>query len=205
VLAAVAAELSRAGFDLVHPFDARACASETGAVLDGGALGLFVGNTRALWPVFTAARAADAELAAASDPLELYAERVIDRVAAGIQNARVYYSHRMYDGGFLPLQRLAVAAGIGTLSPTHLVIHPVYGPWFALRAVIVCDGEPPPRTVAERACTCDQRCLDAFTRAVASEGPKRWRAWLDVRDACTAGREHRYSDEQIAYHYSFLR
>ena len=205
MLAAATAELSRAGFDLVHPFDVRACAAETGTPLDGGALGLFVGNTRALWPIFTAARAATPELAAASDPLELYTERTIDRVAYSIANARVYYSHRTYDGAFLPLQRLAVAAGIGTLSPTHFVIHPVYGPWFALRAVIVCDGEPPPRAAAERACTCDQRCLDAFTRAVESSGPDRWRAWLAVRDACTAGREHRYSDEQIAYHYSFLR
>jgi hypothetical protein len=67
------------------------------------------------------------------------------------------------------------------------------------------DGEPPARSVAEHVCTCDQRCLDAFTRAVGSKGPERWRAWLEVRDACTAGREHRYSDEQIAYHYSFLR
>lgn len=203
MLAAVATELSRAGFDLAHPFDVHACASETGAPIDAprGTLGLFVGNTRALWPVFSAARAADPELAASTDPLELYTERVIDQVAAG---ARVYYSHRTYGGAFLPLQRLAVAAGIGTLSPTHLVIHPVYGPWFALRAVIVCEGEPPPRRVAPRACTCDERCLDAFTRAAASSGPERWKAWLAVRDACSAGREHRYSDEQIAYHYSFL-
>ena len=205
MLAAVAAELATAGFDLLHPFDVRACATETGAQLEGGALGLFIGNTRALWPVFTAARAADPALAAAAHPLELYTERVIDRVANSLAGARVYYSHRTYDGAFLALQRLAVAAGIGTLSPTNLVIHPVYGPWFALRAVIACAGEPPPRTAAARACTCDERCGDAYRNALVVDGPGRWRAWLAVRDACTAGRDHRYSEEQIAYHYSFLR
>jgi methylmalonic aciduria homocystinuria type C protein len=205
VLAAVTAELARAGFDLVHPFDVQACAGEVGATLDRGALGLFVGNTRALWPVFSAARATDPELARATDPLELYTERTIDRVAATLPHARVFYAHRTYDGAFLPLQRLAVAAGIGTLSPTQLVIHPIYGPWFALRAVIVCDGHPPPRIAANRACTCDERCLDAFAQAIQSSGPERWRAWLAVRDACTVGREHRYTDDQIAYHYSFLR
>ncbi|HUS27909.1 MAG TPA: hypothetical protein VMZ53_05355 [Kofleriaceae bacterium] len=209
MLAALAADLAAAGFDLLHPFDARACAAETGARLDGGRLGLFVGNTRALWPVFSAARANDPELASASHPLELYTERVIDhviaRVATSLPNARVYYGHRQYDGAFLPFQRLAVAAGIGSLSPTQLVIHPVYGPWFALRAVITCDGEPPPRVAAPRACSCDRDCLDAFSRAMSSTGPDVWRAWLEVREACTVGREHRYSDEQIAYHYSFLR
>jgi methylmalonic aciduria homocystinuria type C protein len=199
------AELARAGFDLVHPFDVRACAAETGARLEGGALGLFIGNTRALWPIFSAARASDPDLAAAQHPLELYAERMIDRIAATLPGARVYYSHRTYDGAFLPLQRLAAAAGIGTLSPTHLVIHPIYGPWFALRAVIVCAGEPPPRSVPDQVCTCDERCLAAYRDALVTEGPGRWRAWLAVRDACPVGRDHRYSDEQIAYHYSFLR
>jgi methylmalonic aciduria homocystinuria type C protein len=192
----------------VHPFDAHACASETGAAITrdpSQALGLFIGNTRALWPRFVAARAGDAELAAAAHPLELYSERVIDRVAASLPHARVYYAHRTYDGAFLPLQRLAVAAGIGALSPTHLVIHPVYGPWFALRAVIVCDGAVPVQSPRVRLpCTCDERCTSAFAQAVEATGPDRWRAWLAVRDSCTVGRDHRYSDEQIAYHYSFL-
>jgi methylmalonic aciduria homocystinuria type C protein len=85
------------------------------------------------------------------------------------------------------------------------VIHPIYGPWFALRAVILCDGTPPPRVQLASSCTCDARCTDAFARATAATGPDKWRAWLEVREACTLGREHRYSDEQIEYHYSFLR
>ena len=29
-----------------------------------------------------------------------------------------------------------------------------------------------------------------------------WRPWLAVRDACPLGREHRYSEQQVAYHYT---
>src|SRR5439155_24435521 len=29
-----------------------------------------------------------------------------------------------------------------------------------------------------------------------------WRLWADVRLACPAGREHRYSDDQLRYHYT---
>jgi methylmalonic aciduria homocystinuria type C protein len=197
-----------AGFDVVQPFDAVACAREPGLELLGDPTrrrGWLVGNTRALWPRFVAARAQDPVLDRDPHPIERYTVETIDWIAASLPDARVYYGHREYDGAFLPFQRLAVASGLGALAPTHLVIHPIYGPWFALRAAIVCTGEPEPakRPIA-RACSCTTRCGDAFARAVAATAD-RAAAWLAVRDACTAGREHRYTEEQIAYHYSFLR
>jgi len=200
-------ELAAAGFDLVWPFDANHIAQELGitALADPARpLGLLVGNTRALWPVFTAARQADPALAAHGDPLELYTEQTIDRVAATIAGSRVLYAHRRHGAAFLPFQRLAVAAGVGTSSPTHLVIHPVYGPWFALRAVILCNASTPLRANVSTVCTCTATCLRAFDAAMAATGPELWKAWLAVRDACPVGREHRYSDDQIAYHYSFM-
>ena len=67
-------------------------------------------------------------------------------------------------------------------------------------------GEPEPaRASVPRVCACTHACGDALARALAATGGDRAPAWLAVRDACTAGREHRYSDEQVAYHYSFLR
>lgn len=36
----------------------------------------------------------------------------------------------------------------------------------------------------------------------AALGAEDWRRWLAVRDACPVGRAHRYSDAQIAYHYT---
>lgn len=191
--------LAEAGFDLVHPFDAHVIAREPGlaALADPARpCGWLVGNTRALWPRFLAARATDPELAASRDPIECY----VERTCAQISDARVLYAHRRYSGTFLPFQRLAVAAGLGTLSPSQLVIHPVYGPWFALRAVVLTAGTPTTRVLPPPACDCADRCAAAFARA--REVHATWRDWLAVRDACCVGREHRYADDQIEYHYT---
>lgn len=192
------ATLTAAGFDIAHTFDAVALAREPGlAILAGEArLGILIGNTRALWPPFSAALR-DPALAAQPDPLDHYTEQVIDAAFSG---ARLYYGHRRYEGAFLPLQRLAAATGLGALAPNHLVIHPVYGPWFALRAVAVVDGEPPARGPIPQPCCCDASCSASFTRAQQS---KDWRDWLFVRDSCSL-RTWRYSEEQIHYHYSRL-
>ena len=188
--------LAAAGFDIVQPFD--------GAIVDPGAgnesrrlhlgperrAGLLVGNTRALWPRFVAERTPG------PDPFDRFVETTIDPlVPAG---ARVLYGHRQYDGAFPPLQRIAVAAGLGALSETHLVIHPIYGPWFALRAAIVMPGEPPPAAPPVAPCICSDACRSAFEHAKSSTD---WRAWLAVRDACSVGCPFRYSDEQIEFHY----
>lgn len=166
-------------------------------------VGLLVGNTRALWAPFLAARRADASIAASNDPLQRYAEQVIGSAAAA-RDASVYYSHTRYDGAYLPFQRIAVAAGLAALAPTHLLVHPTYGPWFALRAMLLCTGEPP-RASAPVAPACEATCgscLVRFEIALAATGPDAWRAWLAVRDACPVGREHRYGDDQLAYHYT---
>jgi cyanocobalamin reductase (cyanide-eliminating) / alkylcobalamin dealkylase len=190
--------LAAAGFDIVHTFDAATLARQPGlAMLAGDArLGLLIGNTRALWPPFTAALE-DPVLAGERDPLDHYTERVIDATFPG---ARRYYGHRRYDGAFPPLQRLAAATGLGALAPSHLVIHPIYGPWFALRAVVLVEGEPPVRAPIPQPCRCDASCRAAFARAQRSED---WRDWLAVRDSCPL-RTWRYSDEQVHYHYSML-
>ena len=205
-------ELAAEGFDLLHPFDAAAAAHEPGLARlgptraePGRKLGLLVGNTKALWPTFQAALRADPELAASPHPLDRYTERVIDRLAPRLPGAQWWFAHRPYEAEFLPFQRLAVATGLGTLAPSQLVIHPIYGPWFALRAVIVCRGDAPTTRIVSSPCTCDAACTEAFATALAARGPDAWRAWLAVRDACPIGRAHRYSDEQIDYHYTAAR
>lgn len=194
------ARLAAAGFDLLHEIDPSRIAHEPGLerlVADPARRrGVIVGNTRALWPRFLAARRADPALLAAKDPLDAYTER---EVAAAAPDAVCFYAHRRYDGAFLPFQRLAAAAGLAALAPTHLLIHPTFGAWFGLRAVVLTEGEPISHSPLPIPCHCDQRCRDAFTRARSSEG---WRVWLAVRDSCPIGREHRYSDDQLAYHYT---
>jgi hypothetical protein len=202
--------LAEAGFDIAHAFDAHATATEPQLAWlgEGERRGILIGNTRALWPCFMAALREDPELARAPHPLERYTERV---VATAFPEARTYYAHRRYQleatpvaterggaGSFLPFQRLAVAAGLAALAPTQLLIHPSYGPWFALRAVVLVAGEPVARRPIASPCQCDDACPRAF--AAALDGGD-WRAWLAVRDACTL-RTWRYDDDQIHYHYT---
>ncbi len=179
------------GFDLVHAFDAHAAAHEPGweRLANGPRLGLLVANTRALWPIFSARRRAEPH------PLDRYTERSL---AAAFPDAPVYFAHVAEAGAFLPFTRLAVAVGLAALAPSHLVIHPIYGPWIALRAVVTLEGEPPTRTPIAKPCRCGAPCERALAAALSSTD---WRAWLAVRDACTIG-AHRYGDEQIAFHYA---
>ncbi len=194
------AALATAGLDIAQRFDARALAAELAIpALACASLGVLVGNTRALWPALVRARRGDAALRASLDPVEHHVEAAVAHAFAAVMPARVVFSHRRYDGAFLPFQRVAVASGLASSAPTGLVIHAEYGPWFALRAIVVCDGEPPTRRAAPVACCCDAACATALAQACERGG---WRAWVAVRDACTAGRAWRYSDAQIAYHYA---
>jgi hypothetical protein len=190
--------LAAAGFDLVHAFDPATVAEAPGlAVLAGAPGALLVGNTRALWPPFSAALA-DPGLAADPDPLDRYTERVI---GAAFPARPIFYSHLPHAGRFLPFQRLAVLAGLGALSPSQLVIHPTYGPWFALRAVVLLDGPAPARLPIAPPCTCPPACAARFAHALDTGAPT---DWLAVRAACVL-QAHRYSDAQIAYHYGRMR
>lgn len=189
--------LADAGFDIAHEFDTAVLAADPAfaAVVDPALrVGVLVGNTRALWPIVRPLVAGGAP-----DPIEHYTEATIARAFPG---APTWFSHRRYAGAFLPFQRIAVAAGLGALAPTQLVIHPRFGPWFALRALVIRAGDPPPtRALPPYRCTGD--CELRLAAALASTGD--WRAWLAVRDACTVGRDARYSDEQLTYHYTHNR
>ncbi|HEY0194598.1 MAG TPA: hypothetical protein VGC42_25975 [Kofleriaceae bacterium] len=197
--------LGDAGFDIVHGFDAAQVAPRFALLAGRERHGLLVGNTRALWPAFQAARRDE------PDPLDRYTERTL---AAAFPGARIYYGHHRYasepaplggDPQYLPLGQLAAAVGLGALAPSHLLIHPVHGPWLALRAVVLLDGDPPATApLAAPPCACcfgaDPACTVALARALTSTD---WRDWLAVRDACQL-RADRYSDEQLAFHYAEL-
>ncbi len=181
----VRALLATRGFDIAHVFDAAVVAREPGLAVLGEGVGLLVGNTRALWPIFLAALPDDA------DPLDRYTEDAIAPLG------RAYFAHRKYGGSYLPFQRLAVAAGLAALAPNHLVIHPIYGPWFALRAVIVFPGsaryqiETKPIPLP---CCCGASCTAPTTDD--------WHSWLAIRDSCSLGSQWRYSEDQLRYHYT---
>lgn len=209
---------ARAGFDLVLPLRVGWYNEQVQGSLrlaDFGSdqhLGLIIGNTRALWPVWLDALGRDAALAGADDPLDTYTERSLSLALARIAlPVRSSLAHERGDRA-VPIQRVAHAAGLAFLSETHMSVHPTYGPWIALRAVVsVAVSGPPgaPAPMAHPCGGCARGCQPAFERALStlSGAPSdanvrvHWREWLACRDACPVGREHRYSDAQIDYHY----
>lgn len=212
---AVARQLRPHGLDLVHPFAVawfNAAVEPAQRLPDlgrGDALGLLVGNTRALWAPFLAACRADAALRDAADPIERYTEaRVVPAVAALGRRSALRWAHD--PAPRLAIQRLADATGLAPLSPVGLNVHPVYGPWFALRAAVVLDAAGPAGAAPAPALPCPDcahACVPAFERARAAQGGRlaiaaTWRLWLAVRDACPIGRAFRYDEAQIRYHYA---
>jgi cyanocobalamin reductase (cyanide-eliminating) / alkylcobalamin dealkylase len=207
------------GLDIVHPFNLSGCDFENlsrGVPCElsrrRGGLGVLVGNTRRLWPMFARARHEDATLAQAEHPLDTY---VTTRLSAALlrcaAKTEVIWGHVTRPVAF-PIQRLAEQVGLASLSPSHLAIHPTYGPWFALRAVILVDVDGPPSTppLLERPCAgCSAPCVPALEHALRVSGaPLDGRAvaahareWIAVRDACPIGRASRYDEAQLSYHY----
>jgi methylmalonic aciduria homocystinuria type C protein len=146
-------------------------------------------------------------------PVDSYVERTV-RTRLGNLGSRfeLRFAHEPPPRR-VAMQRLAELSGFAPLSPGRLVAHPVYGPWIALRAVVVLDLEGPTGSTpgATAPCLgCSAPCLPALEQALAEADPRsdhavlheRWRPWLAVRDACPVGREHRYSEPQIVYHYA---
>jgi len=219
ITARVAARCGAGGLDLTHPF--RVAWFNDGAVAGerlpdfdrADALGLLIGNTRGLWPRFLDARHRDPALRAEPDPIERYTARVVSAALADAPvRWRVRWAHDPAPRR-PPMQRLAHRAGLAYLAPCALNVHAVYGPWIALRAVVVFDArgpDGPPPEPPNPCPDCATACLPAFARAAAAlrDNPgaaiglgDTWRLWLAVRDACPVGRDHRYSEAQIAYHY----
>jgi cyanocobalamin reductase (cyanide-eliminating) / alkylcobalamin dealkylase len=167
---------------------------------------LVLGNTRALWAHL---ERFVHEGEPSTDPVDTYVERCVRAATADVVDIiDIRYSHEPPPRR-IAIQRLADRAGLAWLSPSHLCVHPVYGPWIALRAAVVLER---PLTASPSAavppCECAVHCLPKLQEAIAAGEPAdaeqmvaHWERWLAMRDACPIGHEHRYTTEQIRYHY----
>ena len=205
----------RAGFDLVQPLQVSWYNREVDQEYRlpnydrGNCLAILVGNTKALWLQFLEALRTSPSLQRHPHPIDTYTRQSVERALAPIPYrwlTRYAHNHRV------AMQRMAHVAGLAYLSPSHLSIHPEYGPWIALRAVAVIDINGPDNAPQplQPPCICESNCTPAFRAAIAQADRARptqesiathWRQWLAVRDACPIGRIHRYTDAQIRYHY----
>eukprot|EP00884_Botryococcus_braunii_P008437 jgi/Botrbrau1/17595/Bobra.0166s0035.1 len=191
---------------------------------------VLVGNTRKLWEPFLETCNTDSDLLNSDHPLDTYVERAVSDVMKTVSSrCRCYWAHHVSDDlsggpGYVAIQRLAAAIGLAYLDPTcHLCMHPKYGPWFALRCILVFDElDYQGAQNGPVACPLDNTTKEYVRMAMRSaeraastelEGKdnkasiwdsvkESWRKWVAVRDASFPGHPWRYSSDQLEYHYT---
>jgi cyanocobalamin reductase (cyanide-eliminating) / alkylcobalamin dealkylase len=214
--------LADTGIDLLQPFSIgwyNQGVDESLRLPDFGrssSFGVLVANSRALWPAFLDAAAANAGLVRAPHPIDQYVQgqvlEAIDALSPCHWEVRWEYEEPPRR---VAMQRLAEVIGFANLSPAHLCVHPKYGPWVSLRAVIVVDVEGPseqPPPLKSSCPECATHCgalLEAalaasphFESAESATVAANWRPWVSVREACSTGDCYRFYDDQIRYHYT---
>jgi epoxyqueuosine reductase len=152
------------------------------------------------------------------NPVDNYFIRSVENTFAANPDYRIIYP----GNHLLPLQSLGKLVGWHHDSPLGLGIHPVFGLWFAYRGMILSNTEFIPATddfdaVPESPCaSCQEKhCINACpAAAVTSSGLKikpctsyrlesdsRCQTRCISRLVCPIGRDYRYLEEQMAYHY----
>jgi len=154
------------------------------------------------------------------NPLDDFTREVIDGAVVPAANspARVIYPF-MGDGPTLNFIELAKAAGLAGATILGVVAHPVFGPWIAFRAALLLDDSldaPGDARGFDPCPSCTTRSCIAACPVGAVAHPAGWdipkcvthrvenetdcATRCHARVACVLGPEHRYPDDELAYH-----
>lgn len=133
------------------------------------------------------------------------------------RNAGGVLAHDATDeaGRYADFSALGRAAGLGAPSRLRLLVHPVFGPWLAVRSVVLTTARLPttgPIPGFDPCRDCAAPCRDACPAGALDGGdlawdvcrPERLRGGpcalhCGARRACVVGREHAYPDEVDAH------
>lgn len=211
--------LSRSGLNLAMPLPVgdyeriAPPAWQTSRVAPGSRCVLIVGNGgQDLWEHFL--RSPEAQRR--RDPLDTYTARILHETASALDPpARVALYTEKREECYLPMVALAERAGFGAPGRVGVLIHPVYGPWIALRGVLYlrdslrfeapppfdpCTGCPAPCETACRGAALPSSGLDLDRCFRTKLLDSTCRRQCDARGACVVGPEHAYGPEQMAHH-----
>jgi hypothetical protein len=159
-------------------------------------------------------------LASARDPVERFTRAAVESAAARLREAgfaaRAAFAWERRGGDFADFVALARACGLGEPSRLGLLLHPVYGPWLALRALLLTSKPlaPTPPLADFDPCTgCPAPCADACPGAAVAPGGfdalacahtrrrlERCAERCDARHACVVGTQHAYAADVEAHH-----
>jgi epoxyqueuosine reductase len=184
-----------------------------------------IGNGGAdFWHGFKAHVAADAGWWDRNDPLDDFTREIIEKeIVNPIQSLDISCT-AVYPFGSPPtlnFMQLAMLAGLASPSIIGVVVHPVFGPWIAFRAALLldCELDHPGGVNGFDPCpTCRTRSCITACPASAVSFPSGWdiprclshrveaypdcAAQCHARVACVLSPEHRYPDDELAYHQS---
>jgi hypothetical protein len=187
---------------------------------------IVIGNGgTAFWDAFRIFCRRHPEAERASDPLDAFTQRVIEQAVLpllGTVPSRVLYPFR-FPADPVSFVQLAECAGLGRRSLLGLLVHPTFGPWFALRAAVLvpvavaaprpADGFDPCPSCVERACM--PACPAGAIGDTGWDIPRCAGHRLRDEDACATrcharfdcviGREHRHAPDELAYHQGRAR
>lgn len=177
------------------------------------------GGTR-MWESVQRSEFTDSEFSDSDHPIDSFSVDIVNRYFADAcsgNSVEILYPH---SSRIVPLQKLGTLAGWHHASPFRVGINAEWGSWFAYRAVVLADTEfeVTPKMDAPSPCdSCEEKpCItacpaDALAGNHGSLQPcidyrltddSRCKARCFSRLACPVAVEHRYSMEQINYHYS---
>lgn len=175
-----------------------------------------IGNTRALWsPLIDWNEDKMQQGLNSANPIDEYCQEMIEGAVNRSYNPdtrkSIHWTWTSDPALLVSMQRVAEVSGLCFMDKvTHLCVHPVFGTWCGFRAVVVIDADCPDDKPDRIECMLseDERRAseELLNRALlaGNEGYRQssWRAWLAMRDAIQTGKEYRYGENQLAYHYT---
>jgi ferredoxin len=161
------------------------------------------------------ARSPEAQSLPLRDPIDRFSTRVVHEMIAtmpdGGRSARALFYWERHENRYADFVALGRACGLGWDSRLAMLLHPAFGPWISIPAVVLTLDvlEPTPAQAGPAPCIgchapCASACpggaleferfdIDACSRTTLSLAPCRQRC--DARRACVVGREHAYRAE----------
>lgn len=195
-----------------------------------------IGNTRHLWPVFLAWLQTKQPRIPAN-PIDTYTTIIIQRLVQqhfeDYDDVRIFWDYNRDPDQLISMSRVATVSGFCFTHPSaFLSIHPTFGPWISLRAVVVVvdnDGDtmkhsapaPAPPRLENPLSEGEDASVQAAARSAFastqhsksfdtndnndSSDPRAnkasMRPWVNLRDSVPIGRDYRFSEHQLWYHY----
>ena len=194
-------------------------------------MGYLIGNTKHMWPIFIKwYNSSEEKLVNPLDAYcKRNIDDILKINFIPSTSYQVFWSSESCANKLVSMQRVASCSGLSYLdSKSHLTIHPVYGSWHSFRAVVIVqtkdisfigsssisiksitlpcllthkeeeDAQAALRQalkLSDENRLCEQLHGKGSSEQVAA-------AWIVVRDCVSRGKEFRFGDNQLWYHYT---